>query len=62
MPHRSDHSGSAGPDEPTYPQVRVQLAGTDGNAYAVIAAVARQLRRQVGADAATDFTTAAFAC
>lgn len=50
------------PDQPTHPQVQVQLTGRDGNAYAIIGTVARALRRQVGNEAATAFTDAAFAC
>ncbi len=38
-----------------YPDVEVQLTGTDGNAFAVIGAVTRALRREVGADAAAEF-------
>ena len=50
------------PAQPTYPHVHVQLTGADGNAFAIIGAVAKALRRDVGPDAATTFTTAAFAC
>ena len=45
---------------PTYPDVTVRLTGKDGNAYAIIAAVARALRRQVSPAAATSFTDKAF--
>jgi hypothetical protein len=45
---------------PTYPDVTVRLTGEDGNAYAIIAAVARALRRQVSPAAATSFTDKAF--
>jgi hypothetical protein len=47
------------PDNPMYPDVEVQLTGRDGNAFAIIGAVSRALRREVDADAATRFTTAA---
>jgi hypothetical protein len=43
--------------ELTYPDVTVHLStGQDGNAFAVIGAVSRALRREVGADAAAQFT------
>jgi hypothetical protein len=45
-----------------YPQVAVQLAGRDGNAYAIIARIAAALRDQIGPDAASQFTAEAFAC
>jgi hypothetical protein len=50
------------PDRPAYPDITVQLTGRDGNAYAIIGAVARELRRQVGDAAATAFAAAAFEC
>lgn len=62
MTDDTTHDAPAGTDKPTHPHVHVQLTGRDGNAYAIIAAVARALRREVGNDAATAFTTAAFAC
>lgn len=31
--------------EPRYPDVQVQLTGTDGNAFAIMGAVTRELRR-----------------
>jgi hypothetical protein len=49
------------PDTPTYPDVIVKLVGEDGNAYAIIAAIARALRRQISPDAAAAFTDTAFA-
>jgi hypothetical protein len=52
----------ADPSGPTYPHVAVQLTGGDGNVFAIIGTVARALRRQVSADAATAFTNAATAC
>ena len=40
---------------PKYPDVRVKLVGEDGNAFAIIAAVNRALRREVGREAAAEF-------
>ena len=40
---------------PTYPDVRVQLSGGNGNAFAIIAAVSGALRREVGKEAADAF-------
>ena len=40
------------PPGPRYPAVTVALTGEDGNALAVIGAVARALRQTAGADAA----------
>jgi hypothetical protein len=51
-----------GPHRPAHPHVHVQLSGRDGNAHALIGAVAQALRRQVSDSAATAFTTAAYAC
>jgi len=48
--------------KPKYPSVRVQLTGNDGNAYAVIGAVSKALRREVSPDAAAAFTDAAMVC
>lgn len=48
--------------QPTYPQVKVQLTGTDGNSFFVIGRVAAALRRTVGNTAADTFTTAAYNC
>ena len=31
--------------EPKYPQVKVQLVGEDGNAFAIIGSVIREMRR-----------------
>lgn len=47
---------------PTHPDVYVQLTGRDGNAFAIIGAVAGALRRQVGPESAEAFTSAAFNC
>lgn len=47
------------PSNPQYPDVHVQLTGQSGNAFAIIGAVSRALRREVGADAATQFTSTA---
>jgi hypothetical protein len=41
--------------QPTYPEVRVRLSGSDGNAFMLIGAVSGALRRQVGPDAANAF-------
>jgi hypothetical protein len=62
MSSQPNQGNAATPARPTHPDVHVQLTGRDGNAYAIIATVARALRREVGPDAATAFTTAAFAC
>jgi hypothetical protein len=62
MSHQPDQGTSATPAQPTYPHVHIQLTGADGNALAIIGAVARALRRDAGPDAATTFTTAAYAC
>lgn len=62
MSEDTTHDAAATPGEPTHPHVHVQLTGRDGNAFAIIAAVAKALRREVGKDAATAFTAAAFAC
>lgn len=45
-----------------YPAVSVQLSGADGNAFAIMGRVQRALRQEVGAEAAHEFTTAAFNC
>jgi hypothetical protein len=60
MPTDTPPTPAAG--RPTHPHVQVRLTGSDGNAYAIIAKVAAALRREVDADAAATFTTAAFAC
>jgi hypothetical protein len=41
--------------EPKYPDVSVQLTGEDGNAFAIIGAVAKALRRAGHADAVPEF-------
>ena len=57
------HGGTElGPVKVKYPQVTVQLIGTDGNAFMVIGAVARALRTKVGGTAADAFNAAAYAC
>ena len=48
--------------EPQYPDVRVTLAGTEGNAYGIIATVSRQLRRIRGVGAEADFKREAQEC
>jgi hypothetical protein len=42
---------------PRYPNVKVQLTGEDGNAFAIIGAVSKALRREEGSEAATAWTT-----
>jgi hypothetical protein len=54
--------GRTDPHQPQHAHVTVQLAGRDGNAYAIIGAVAHALRRHVSTAAADQFTTAAQAC
>src|SRR5262245_49861880 len=56
---------TAHPKGPRYPQVRYTLPdldGPDGNVFAIIGAVARLLRAQVGPDAAAQFTADATSC
>lgn len=46
-----------------YPAVTVHLStGRDGNAYGIVAAVSKALRREIGSDAATDFAETAMGC
>lgn len=45
-----------------YPNVTVQLSGQDGNAFAIIGAISRALRREVSVEAASDFQKAATSC
>lgn len=45
-----------------FPEVHVQLSGRDGNAFAIIGAVAGALRREVGQDEANAFTSLAMEC
>lgn len=63
MPDTTTGTVTPGPDpnQPTYPHVHVQLTGHDGNAYNIIGRVATAIRKQVGDDAAKQFTEAAFA-
>lgn len=44
---------------PKYPDVTVQLVGEDGNAFAIIGRVSHALRKEVGPDAAREFTVTA---
>jgi len=46
---------------PKFPEVEVQLTGTDGNAFNLIGIVAKALRREVSPEAAAEFQTAAMA-
>ena len=48
--------------EAKFPEVVVQLTDQDGNAFAVIGAVAKALKRAGKPDAAKEFTDAAFKC
>lgn len=41
----------------TYPDVTVELSGTDGNAFAIIGKVSKAIRREVGADEAKKFSS-----
>lgn len=45
-----------------YPDVHVQLTGNDGNAFGVIGAVEKAIRREVGRDEAKEFTDTAYKC
>ena len=49
-------------DQPTYPDIYVQLTGHDGNAFAIIGAVSKVLRREVGNEAAAKFSHDAMDC
>lgn len=42
-----------------YPDVKVELTGHDGNAFAILGAVARGLKRAGHADAVVEFTAEA---
>jgi len=44
-----------------YPQVKVVLVGEDGNAFHIIGKVKTALCREIGHDAAAEYTAAAFA-
>lgn len=43
-----------------YPDVKVRLVGTDGNAFAIIGAVSTALRKAGHPEAAKEFTEQAF--
>lgn len=45
---------------PLYPEVTVELTGTDGNVFTIIGTVSKALRRQVGRPAADAFQADAF--
>jgi hypothetical protein len=45
-----------------YPDITVQLSGSDGNAFAIIGNVARAIQRAKGREAADEYRTAAMAC
>lgn len=45
-----------------FPNVDVQLTGSDGNAFAIIGAVAKGLRRAGETEAATEFSNNAMDC
>ncbi|GAA5200669.1 hypothetical protein GCM10023322_79010 [Rugosimonospora acidiphila] len=55
-PTDTSTTGTPDRDGITYPHVRVQLTGQDGNAYFIIGRVAAAIRAQVSAEAATQFT------
>lgn len=44
---------------PRYPDVEVELIGTDGNAFALIGKVAKALRREVSREASDAFRSEA---
>lgn len=44
---------------PTYPDITVQLSGQDGNAFAIIGAVSKAIRREVGSEEAAAYSAAA---
>jgi hypothetical protein len=46
----------------TYPDIHVRLTGTDGNAFAIIGAVSRALRRAGHVQAAEEFPVRAMEC
>ncbi len=48
-------------DNVKFPDVSVQLTGNDGNAFAIIGAVSKALKKAGYKDAAAEFTAAAFA-
>jgi hypothetical protein len=48
--------------EVKYPEVEVQLTGTDGNAFAIIGNVSRALKRAGLRDAAAAFSAEAMQC
>ena len=45
---------------PRYGHVTVKLCGENGNAFAIIGAVAKALKREVGRDAAEEWTAEAW--
>ena len=47
---------------PKYPDVTVRLTGENGNAFAIIGAVGKALRREISPGAAGDWTAAAWKC
>ena len=48
--------------EVKYPEVEVELTGTDGNAFAIIGAVQKETRRAVGYDEAASYVAEAYEC
>jgi hypothetical protein len=46
---------------PLYPEIEVRLSGADGNAFAVLGAVSKALRRQASPEAAEAFLAEATA-
>lgn len=53
---------SATPNNPAYPDVHVELTGTDGNAFSVIGRVSAALKRAGLRDAAATFASDAMDC
>jgi len=47
---------------PDFPFITVQLTGTDGNVFAIIAKVSTALRRAGYSDSANEFRVTAMAC
>lgn len=45
-----------------FPEVTVQLTGENGNAFAIIGAVSKALKREGLRDEASEFSEAAFNC
>lgn len=50
--HEHEQDTAATPAGPKYPDVAVQLTGGDGNAFAIVGAVRKAIRRAHGEEAA----------